>query len=89
MGKGIIVKSLREYETLFNGILGDFKMPPVSLEVKENKQFTHSKAFLIPKIHIGTLKKEIQHLVELGVLKNAQIQLGHLQPLLYPRKIKL
>ena len=47
----------------------DFKTPPGSLEVEENKQPSHSKTFSIPKIHEETLKQEIQHLVELGVLK--------------------
>ena len=33
--KELLLKLLREYETLFNGILGDFKTSPVSLKVKE------------------------------------------------------
>eukprot|EP00957_Ditylum_brightwellii_P121791 9287694-Ditylum_brightwellii.AAC.1 len=58
--KKLLLKLLREYGTLSDGTLGDFKMSPVLIKVKENAQPTHSKAFLIPKIHEETLKKEIQ-----------------------------
>ena len=64
-----LLNLLMNYEILFDGTLGDFKTSPVSLEVKPGEQPTHSKAFPIPKIHEETLKKEIQRLVELGVLR--------------------
>ena len=35
--KDLLLNSLREYETLFDGTLGDFNMSPDSLKVKENK----------------------------------------------------
>eukprot|EP00957_Ditylum_brightwellii_P081574 6205322-Ditylum_brightwellii.AAC.1 len=53
-------KYKKEYETLIDGTLGDFKMLLVSLEVKSGEQPAHSKAFPIPKINKETLKKEIQ-----------------------------
>ena len=64
-----LLKLLLEYETLFDGTLGNFRTSPVSLEVKPGEQPTHSKAFPIPKVHEETLKKEIQQLVDIGVLK--------------------
>ena len=62
--KDLLLKLLFEYETLFDGTLGNFKTSPVSLEVKPGEQPTHSKVFPIPKIHKETLKKEIQQLVD-------------------------
>ena len=58
--KELLLKLLREYETLFDGALRNFKTLSVSLEVKNGEQSSHSKAFTIPKIHKETLKKEIQ-----------------------------
>ena len=55
----LLYNLLRNYESLFNGTLEDFKTSPVSLKVKANEQATHYKGFLIPKIHEETLKKEI------------------------------
>ena len=49
--KELLLNLLREYETLLDGALGDFKLSPVSLNVKENEQPIHSKAFPIPKIY--------------------------------------
>eukprot|EP00957_Ditylum_brightwellii_P148345 11293880-Ditylum_brightwellii.AAC.1 len=67
--KDLFLTLLKEYKTLFDGTLGDFQTTPVSFKVKEIKQPSHSKAFPIMKIHQETLKKEIQCLVELRVLK--------------------
>ena len=65
----LLYNLLSNYELLFNGTLGDFKTSLVSFEVKANEQATHSKTFPIPKIHEETLKKEIEHLCKLRVLK--------------------
>ena len=53
----LLYNLLRNYESLFDGTLGDFKTTLVSLEVKANEQVTHSKAFPLPKIHEETLEK--------------------------------
>jgi hypothetical protein len=58
-----------KFEELFDGMLGDWKLPPVSFELKEGAKPYHGRPYLIPKIHKATLMKEIDHLISIGVLK--------------------
>jgi hypothetical protein len=64
-----LLKLLQEFEELFDGTLGDWNCNPVSLQLKEGAQPYHGRPFPIPKKHVETLKKEIQQLCDLGVLK--------------------
>ena len=57
------------FEQLFDGSLGDWKTKPVSFQLKEGAKPYHGRAFPVPKIHMKTLMKEIQWLVDLGVLE--------------------
>jgi hypothetical protein len=56
-------------EELFNGMLGDWRLPPVSFELKEGTKPYHGRPYPIPKIHKAALMKEIDHLILIGVLK--------------------
>ena len=67
--KNKLLKLLQEFEELFDGTLGDWDCNPVSLQLKEGAQPYHGRPFPIPKKHVETLKKEIQRLCNLGVLK--------------------
>ncbi len=58
-----------EFEELFDGTLGDWKLPPVSFELKEGAKPYHGRPYPIPKIHKAILMKEIDRLVSIGVLK--------------------
>ena len=60
---------LLKFEELFNGTLGDWKLPPVSFELKEGAQLYHGRPYPIPKIHKATLMKGIDRLILIGVLK--------------------
>ncbi len=60
---------LLKFEELFNGTLGDWKLPPDSFELKEGAKPYHGRPYPIPKIHKATLMKEINHLISIGVLK--------------------
>ena len=64
-----LLQLLQEFEELFDGTLGDWDCNPVSLQLKEGAQPYHGRSFPIPKKHVETLKKEIQRLCDLGVLK--------------------
>ena len=67
--KDELLDLLIKYESLFGGTLGDWKTKPVSLELKEGAIPYHGRAFPTPRIHKETLRKEVDRLVELGVLK--------------------
>ena len=64
-----LLELLTEFEVLFDGTLGDFKMDPISFELKEKAKAFHGRPFPIPHIHLETLKREAERLVGLGVLK--------------------
>jgi hypothetical protein len=64
-----LLKILQEFEDLFDGTLGDWDCNPVLLQLKEGAQPYNGRPFPIPKKHVATLKKEIQRLCDLGVLK--------------------
>jgi len=60
---------LNEFEDLFDGTLGDWKTEPVSFELKEGAKPYHGRPYPVPKVHKETTKKEVDRLVELGVLR--------------------
>jgi hypothetical protein len=60
---------LLNFEELFDGMLGDWKLPSVSFKLKEGAKPYHGRPYPIPKIHKATLMKEIDHLILIGVLQ--------------------
>jgi hypothetical protein len=54
---------------LIDGTLVDWKTKPVSFQLKEGVPPYHGRAFPVLKIHKDTLIKEVERLVELGVLE--------------------
>jgi hypothetical protein len=64
-----VLQLLNKYEVLFDSTLGDWKTKLVSFQLKEGVPPYHGRAFPVPKIHKDTLIKEVERLVELGVLE--------------------
>ena len=64
-----MLKLLIEFEEMLNGTLGEWDCKPVSLQLKEGAKPYHGRPFPIPKKYVEKLKKEIQRLCNLGVLK--------------------
>jgi hypothetical protein len=48
-----------KFEPLFNGKLGDWKLPPVSFKLKEGMKPYHGRPYPIPHKHKAILMKEI------------------------------
>ena len=67
-----LLQLLRNYESLFDGTLGDWKTKPVSFQLKEGASLYHSQAFPVPKIHKETLIKEVNRLVKWGYKSGSQ-----------------
>eukprot|EP00970_Alexandrium_tamarense_P011131 scaffold2365_cov111-Alexandrium_tamarense.AAC.1 len=65
-----LLRVLEEFEELFDGTLGDRKTSPIQFELKQDAKAKphHGKAFPVPLIHKETLMKDVQRLVDLGVL---------------------
>jgi hypothetical protein len=64
-----LLSLLLNFESLFDGTLGDWNRPPVSIELKEGAKPYHGRPYPIPQIHKATLMKEINRLVDIGVMK--------------------
>ena len=67
--KQMLLQLLTKYEHLFDGTLGKWTGTKVELELNEGATPYHARAFPIPKIHLATLKLEVERLCQLGVLK--------------------
>ena len=67
--KVLLLDLLMKHEKLFDGKLGEFKGPPVEIELKPDAKPYHAKAFPIPHIHEQTFKKDLDRLVGAGVLR--------------------
>ncbi len=65
----LLLALLLKFEELFDGMLGDWKLPPVFFELKEGAKLYHGRPYPIPKIHKATLMKENNPLLLIGVLK--------------------
>ena len=60
---------LMHFEHLFDGELGDWKTSPDRLELKFGIEPWFGKAYPVPHIHSGTLKREVKRLEVLGVVE--------------------
>ena len=63
-----LLRLLLKFEELFDGTLGDWDTEPVDIELKPDAKPYHGRAFPVPVIHKDTLMKELERLVELGVM---------------------
>jgi hypothetical protein len=77
---------LTKYEALFDGSLGMWKEHPHDIELKPNSMPYHAKTFPILKIHLEMLKAKVQHLCDLGVLRNVNLLEGVALTFIIPKK---
>ncbi len=62
---------LHKYSKLFGGTLGVYPHKKFSIEVKEDATPKHSRPYVVPQVHLEAFKKELDHLVKIGVLSQA------------------
>jgi hypothetical protein len=67
--RGKLLSMLLKYESLFDGMLDDWNLPPVSFELKEGMKPYHGRPYPIPCKHKAILMKEIKQLCNIGVLE--------------------
>ena len=60
---------LVKHESLFEGKLGLWDTPPITLELEEGAKPFHARAYPIPQIHEATVRKECDRLCREGVLE--------------------
>ncbi|GFH55792.1 hypothetical protein CTEN210_12268 [Chaetoceros tenuissimus] len=64
-----LLKTLKKFESLFDGTLGRWKTDPVKIQLKEGAKAVNSRWYPVPKINKETFKKELERLVKIGVLE--------------------
>ncbi len=64
-----LLSVLLKFESLFDGTLGDRKLPPESFELKEGMKPYHGWPYPILHKHKAILMKEIKWLCNIGVLE--------------------
>jgi hypothetical protein len=64
-----LLSVLLRFKPLFNGTLGDWKLPPVSFELKEGMKPYHGRPYPVLHTHKAILMKEIKWLCNIGVLE--------------------
>jgi hypothetical protein len=63
-----LLSVLLKFKLLFDGMLGDWNLPPVSFELKEGMKPYHGRPYPILHKHKVVLMKEIKRLCDIGVL---------------------
>ena len=59
----------KTHKALFGGTLGVYPHKKFHIEVEKDAQPKHSRPYAVPHVHLETFKKELEHLIELGVLE--------------------
>ena len=67
--KKLLKQLLKNYESLFDGTVGTWNMDRHKIELKEGAKPYHGKPYTVPKAYEQALKKEINRLVKIGILR--------------------
>ena len=70
--KADILTVLQKHQQMFDGSLGVYPHKKFHIEIDPNAKPVYSRPYAVPHIHLGTFKKELDHLVKIGVLKHQQ-----------------
>ena len=74
---------------MFDGTLGTYTGSTYKIELQDkNVKPFHARAYPIPRVHEATLKKEVERLIKIGVLRELIIHNGQRPPLLFQRKME-
>lgn len=77
---------LEKYNVLFDGGLGHYTKSKVHIDIDPSVTPRHFKPYPIPKMHLPTFKKELDHLVEIGVLEKAGMSAWASPTFITPKK---
>jgi len=84
----LMLQVLRKYEDMFDGTLGDYTGSEYKIELQDNVKPYHAKPFPIPRVHEETLKKEVNRLVDIGVLRRVNNSEWAAPTFIIPKKNK-
>ena len=67
-----LLNLLKKHEKMFSGTLGEWKGEEVHFELKPGVRPFRGRPFPVPQIHKATIIKELQRLIDIGVLEQVQ-----------------
>ena len=77
---------LSEFPQLFDGKLRTYPRRKVHIEMKENATPVNRRAYPVPHAHLETLKTELDHLCEIGVLERCGASEWAMPSFIIPKK---
>ena len=81
-----LLKLLKQYESLFDGTLGEWKTSPVHLELKEGVTPYYGKPYPVPKSQEQKVKDEIARLIKYMVLRKIHDSEWGMPAFIIPKK---
>lgn len=64
---------LEKYTAVFDGKLGLYPHEQIHLELLPNSKPVHSRAYFILQIHDEVFRRELEHLIQIGVLRKCSL----------------
>jgi hypothetical protein len=70
--KAALLKVLQENNKTFDGTLGVYPHKKVHIDIDQNAKPVHPRPYPVPQIHLKIFKRELDHLIRIGVLAAQQ-----------------
>ena len=77
---------LSKHSKLFDGTLGRYPGEPMHIELEEGAQPVYRRPYPVPVVHMETFRKELDHLVQIGVLSPTRDSEWGLPTFIVPKK---
>ena len=75
-----------KYSKVFDGTLGLYPHKKVHIEVLPDAKPRHMRPYAVPRVHMDTFKKELDHLVKIGVLSPQGMSKWAMPTFIIPKK---
>jgi hypothetical protein len=66
--KADLLEVLAKHQKMFDGTLGVYPHKKFHIDIDPNAKPVHARPYPVPRVHLQTFKKELDHLIKLGVL---------------------
>ena len=63
---------LLKYDKLFDRVLKKYPGQPMHIDLQPNASPVYRRPYPVPQVHLATFKKELDHLVDIGVLPSVR-----------------
>eukprot|EP00957_Ditylum_brightwellii_P114593 8738052-Ditylum_brightwellii.AAC.1 len=85
--KDNLLSMLWNHQQMFDGTLGKYPHKEFHIDINPDAKSVYSRPYSIQRIHLDTFKRELEHLVKIGVLVPQNESERASQPLSYLRRM--